>query len=316
MSNMQKKAIVTGANGFVGSYVAHSLVKEGYQVWAVVRNRQSNIENLMSDHVQIVFCDLAGISELPSIITERGFDCFYHLAWEGSSGVHRANYEMQMNNATASGHAVAAACRLQCNRFVGTGSVTQLMYRDYLHQDGCMPDMVTCYAIGKIAAENICRCVAADQKIEFVWCYLSNFYGVGDKTQNIINFLIKSYMRGMVPSLTAGMQLADFMYVSDVAAALLCLGSKGQSGFTYYVGQGNPRPLCEFVREIRDLVSPAMETGLGQIPFRGLSIDFNTCNLSKLYKDTGFCPTVSFSSGIERTYAWIKKAEEGGAWIV
>lgn len=306
-----KKAIVTGASGFIGRHLINTLTCAGVEVWAVVRRKGLRIEG-----VHMVYCSLGDIKRLPELIRERDFHCFYHLAWEGSSGDARKDYVLQLENARNCAASAEAASAMGCRRFIGTGSVTQLMYRDYLNQDGSTPDPVTCYAIGKMAGEYLARCVCTAANVEFIWTYISNFYGVGDHTQNFINFLIRSYMRETPPALTPGKQLADFMYVTDVAQALCCLGDTGRSGSTYYVGYGEPRPLCTFVSEIRDLVSPGTETGLGAIPFRGMNVDFDACNLSKLQEDTDFRPSVPFVEGIKKTYTWLKTSERGLEWIV
>lgn len=310
-----KRTIVTGANGFVGSYVTRALTQSGHEVWAIVRNAQSNTDNLRGGNVHIVYCDLHEIDTLPSKITEREFDCFYHLAWEGSSGSLRADYTLQMNNAIASTHAVEAAKQLGCTRFVGAGSITELMYGDYLRQDDSRPDMVTCYAIGKLAAEYLCRCAAVENDIEFVWGYLSNFYGVGDLTQNFINFLIQTYMNGETPALTDGEQQADFTYVSDIAKGVVLLGERARAGSAYYVGYGEPRALKEYILDVKNLIAPNLESGIGQKNFHGLSVEFEKINVCKLAFETGFRPSVCFKDGIALTLDWFKTGRKS-PWIV
>lgn len=294
-----KKAIVTGANGFVGRYLLRELAKQGYKIWSIIRNTDEDISCIEELNTNIVFCDLKDIDTLDSLITERNFDCFYHLAWAGSSGDGRKNYVLQLNNARACADAANVAAKIGCKRLVGAGSVTELMYGDYLRQDGSKPEMVTCYAIGKMAAEYMSKCVCVENGIDFLWAYISNFYGVEDPTQNFINFLIKSYSSNTVPNLTSGEQKADFMYVTDVARALIAIGERGKSNSTYYVGYGSPRPLKEFVKEVRDIVNPNLDTGLGRKSFQGMDIDFTKLNMKKLNVDTGFYPTIAFKEGIK-----------------
>ena len=294
-----KKVIVTGANGFVGRYLLRELTKQGYEIWSVIRNTDEDISCINELNTNIVYCDLKDIDKLDEIIEERDFDCFYHLAWAGSSGDGRKNYSLQLNNAKACADAANVASKLGCKRFVGAGSVTELMYGDYLRQDGSKPEMVTCYAIGKIAAEYISKCVCVENGIDFLWAYISNFYGKEDPTQNFINFLIRSYSSGNVPTLTSGEQKADFMYVSDVASALIAMGEKGKTNSTYYIGYGSPKPLKEFVKEVRDIVNPNIETGLGRKSFQGMDIDFDSLDVEKLNRDTGFIPEIYFEKGIK-----------------
>ncbi|MBM6761415.1 NAD-dependent epimerase/dehydratase family protein [Megamonas hypermegale] len=301
-----KKAIVTGANGFVGRYLVRELLDNNCKVWIVVRNK-SKICNLFNNNsVKIIECDLSNYKNLDKLFTEHNFDCFYHLAWEGSSGDFRKDYEMQLKNVESSAQAVRAASILNCRRFVGAGSVTELMYRNYLQNDNNKPEMVTCYAIGKMMAEYLCRCICIEYNVEFIWGYLSNFYGIGDKTNNFINYLSNQYLLGRTPILTEGNQLADFTYVSDIATALYLLGEKGVPGKNYYVGYGNPQPLKNFVLKIRDNINVKLESGLNKKSFQGISIDFDKIDINKLSRDTGFVPKIDFDKGIKLTLEWIK----------
>lgn len=303
-----KKAIVTGANGFVGRYLVKNLLDNDYKVWAVVRNKRNICKTFIeNDNVNIIVCDLINYNILDTLFAEKDFNCFYHLAWEGSSGDLRKNYEVQLKNVKASSDAIKVAKILNCKRFVGAGSVTELMYRDYLQIDNSKPEMVTCYAIGKIASEYLCRCLCVEYGIDFIWGYLSNFYGRGDTTKNFVNFIMLSYMNNIIPKLTEGNQLADFMYVSDIARALRLLGEKGVNGKSYYVGYADPKPLKDYVVKIRNLINPKIETGLNKKVFRGLNIDFDKIDIEKIYKDTGFKPSVSFDEGIKLTFDWLKE---------
>ena len=306
-----KKVVVTGANGFVGQYLTKALTDRGYQVWAVVKDTDEDISGISYPSVQIVYCDLMAIAKLPNIIHENEFEMFFHLAWAGSSGALRKNFDLQLENAKASGAAVIAAAKLGCKRFIGAGSVTELMYRDYFHENYSETEMVCCYAIGKISAEYICRCLCKEYDVEFVWGYLSNFYGVGDLTQNFVNFVIKTYLSGESPALTSGEQLADFMYVSDIARALMMLGEAGQPGCNYYVGFGSPKPLKYFVEIMNKVVNKDIDSGLGRKQFYGRSIDFEQIDLHQLSRDTGFCPQINFADGIKMTAEWLKNGDRG-----
>lgn len=302
-----KKAIVTGANGFVGSYLTDELNKRGYEIWAVVKDKNENISSIKKYSPNIIYCELSDILSLTEVIPKDEYDCFYHLAWAGSSGEARKNYQLQLDNAKGCANAAQAAANLNCKRFVGAGSVTELMYGNYLQKDGSTPEMSACYAVGKMSAEYMSKCVCIENKIDFLWGYISNLYGVGDFSDNIINFLIKSYLNGIVPELTDGFQMADFIYVSDVAEALVAIGEKGKTNSSYYIGYGEPRPFREFVLKIKNIVEPKLESGLGRRSFNGNDINFDTADINKLKQDTGFMPKISFNNGIHKVIKWINE---------
>lgn len=296
---MIKKAIVTGANGFVGQYLTKELVDNQYEVWAVVRDENEDLTCIGGLDVHIAYCDLKEILTLKDKINAEDFECFYHLAWAGSSGPARTNYELQLNNAKACSDAAVVAAELKCKRFLGAGSVTELMYGEYLRKDGSKPEMVTCYAIAKMASEYMSRCICTDKNIDFLWAYISNFYGVGDPSQNFVNFLISNYLKKNTPTLTSGEQKADFMYVTDVARALVAMGEKGVTGNTYYVGYGSPKPLKVFIETIHGIIAPEIESGIGKKDFQGMDVDFDIIDMGKLNRDTGFKPMITFLQGIK-----------------
>lgn len=67
-----KKAIVTGATGFVGGWLVKELVSQGVKVIAVVRSKESDITVLQqNDNIRIVVCPLEEITTLPLRILDE-----------------------------------------------------------------------------------------------------------------------------------------------------------------------------------------------------------------------------------------------------
>ena len=87
----------------------------------------------------------------------------------------------------------------------------------------------------------------------------------------------------------------------------VAIGEKGVTNRTYYIGSQNPKPLKDFLCELRDQVDPNIEIGLGEIPFNGVSLTYDEFNVYAVKEDTGFVPTVSFAEGIISTIKWIKE---------
>lgn len=295
-----RSVIVTGANGFVGHHLTRILIENGYHIYAVIRNEREDISNI--DHisnVDIIYCDMEQISELPELIADRKIESVYHLAWAGSSGDLRMNYELQMKNVLWTCKLVEAMVQMQIVRLLVAGSVTQLMYREYLTEDGISPEMVTCYAIGKISSEYMCKCLCTKYGIDLCWTYISNFYGADDPTNNFINFLIKNYSENKTPILTPAEQFADFTYVTDIARGLMYACEKGKKSTSYYIGYGNPRQLKQFILELKDIVNPKVESGIGLKKFNGENIDFSKIDIFKLKRDTGFTADICFADGVK-----------------
>ena len=82
-----KKAIVTGANGFVGSHLVKELLSHDIEVIAVIRREESASQSLPPhSKLKKVVCPLEEIANLPDKVADRDIDVFYHFAWDGSAG--------------------------------------------------------------------------------------------------------------------------------------------------------------------------------------------------------------------------------------
>ena len=117
-----KKALVTGANGFVGSALVRDLINNGIEVIALDRE---GCNNNIPDGVRFVAHELAESSKLTELIADRDIDIFYHFAWVGSAGPARADTALQLNNAQWTIDCLRAAKKMNCPRFVSAGSIME-----------------------------------------------------------------------------------------------------------------------------------------------------------------------------------------------
>lgn len=307
-----KKAIVTGANGFVGSALMRELSDRQVPVAAVIRNAGSDISSIQDiPGVEIVYCDMERLDQLSGKIPHDA-DVFYHLAWMGAGGPARGNYELQLKNVHWMLDAVRAAAAAGCKRFIGAGALAELDVNAYTPVSGSTPNIVSIYGAAKIAAHYMSKAECNRLGVEHVWARLSNIYGVGDHTSNFINFASKTMLTGQPANFTAGEQLYDFTYVDDIARGLYCLGESGKGNYTYYIGSSHPKKLKEFISAIRDEIDSAIPLNLGAVPFHGTTHEASAFDCSLLTRDTGYQPQVPFSQGIKKTISWLRQQIKEG----
>jgi nucleoside-diphosphate-sugar epimerase len=145
--------------------------------------------------------------------------------------------------------------------------------------------------------------IAADHcGLEFVTVTISNVYGPCDRSRRLINSLIKAMQSGEKMPLTAGEQLYDFIYIEDAVRAIRLAGEKGQPAREYYIGNKQPRPLKEFLREAERVVKPARPLVLGERELTGVPLDYTEFDMGGVF-ELGFEPKVSFAEGIALTAA-------------
>lgn len=301
-----KHAIVTGANGFIGSALIHTLEANGIAVTAVVRNKQSDLSRIVDVHgLDLVYCEMDELNRLPSL-TGKNADTFYHLAWAGSTGPERANYQMQLKNAQWSLDAVGVAAEMGCSRFVGAGTLAELDVEDYSFQNGTTPNAVSCYGAAKIAAHLMTKAECYKHGIDHIWAMLSNTYGIGNYTSNFINFAAKLMITGQPANFTTAEQMYDFVHISDTVLGLYKIGQLGKPYYSYYIGSTKPKKLKEYIAVLRDVIDPSIRLNLGAVPFNGAFQPESVFDCSQLVQDTGYQPKIEFENGITDTVAWLR----------
>ncbi len=301
------KAIVTGANGFIGKQLINGLLNRNYKIVALdIRFDDALLSNKNVTCINVLDKE---VLELVSLIPTDNYNCFFHLAWAGTSGPNRANYEMQLNNVKLACQYVELCSRIGCKRFLYASSINEMETYEYLQSDDIEPSGGYIYGTGKLAAHLMGETVAKTNNIDFIPVIITNIYGVGEKSARMIYTSIVKLINEEHCSFTEGFQTYDFIYITDAINSIVEVSEKGKPFNRYYIGSGEPKPLREFLLTMRDIVDPKAELGLGDIPFKGIDISYNQFDLKKVEKDTGYKNEISFENGIKMTADWIRNGE-------
>lgn len=304
-----KKAIVTGANGFVGSALVRELVRRGVAVCAMDRvGCDANIPQEQG----VVFqpFELAHIADIAKEIPAGEYDTFYHFAWDGSAGPARGDTALQLQNAQWTVDALRTAKQLGCRRFLSAGSIMEQETIAAAYTPGNKPGMAYIYGGGKVIAHIMCMSVAAELGMELVWPKITNAYGAGERSPRMVNMTIRKVINGEPLQFTSGTQNYDFVYIDDVARAFYLIGENGKPFHEYLIGSSTARPLREFLLEMQASIAPDREFVFGNLPFTGIDLALTQFDCSETEKDTGFRAEISFAQGVRRTMDWIKSLGE------
>lgn len=299
-----KIAVVTGANGFIGSSVIKELLHNNYKIYAVVRcNHSSRLTGL--ENIEIVNCEMAEIDRIPELINQK-CDVFYHFAWSGITGEERSDVDIQLQNIRYAVNAVNAAHKLGCTRFVFAGSIAEDESLYAAYTGGNRPGTIYVYGAAKAAAHIMCETTAAKLNIDYLSGKIINTYGVGEESARLINSTIRKCIEGISPEFTSGNQNYDFVYIDDVARAFRLIGENGRPFTSYVIGSSAAKPLKEFLLEMKKTIAPAIPFKFGDVSFTGINMPLSTFDCAKTERDTGFRAEISFAEGCRRTYEWWK----------
>lgn len=304
-----KKAIVTGANGFVGSAVTRELLRQGVHVVALVHgNHRDHLPK--NSALTVLPMELVAMLELRDVLKDDDYDIFYHFAWNGSAGAARADTQLQLANAQWTVDALRLAHAVGCRRFVGAGSIMEQEVMATVYTQGSRPGLGNIYSGGKVIAHMLCQTVAAQLGIDLVWPVITNAYGVGEVSARMVNTTIRKILAGEEPQFTAGTQNYDFVYIDDIARAFYLIGEKGKPFHQYIIGSGTARPLKEFLLEMKESIAPDLPFHFGDVPYTGTNLPLAAFDTKETAHDTGFYASISFAEGVRRTQDWLRKQDD------
>jgi nucleoside-diphosphate-sugar epimerase len=144
---MQKNIIVAGANGFIGKNLVKNLLDRGYNVTALdlVFSEQAK------DNVTCISVKDKTVEQLAEELVEE-YSCFFNLAWVGTSGERRADYNLQLENVRLACDYVKLASLIHCPRMIYASSINEMETYEYLQSDNIEPSGGYIYGAGKLAA--------------------------------------------------------------------------------------------------------------------------------------------------------------------
>lgn len=300
-----QKAIITGADGFVGSNTVQCFLDNGIEVLAL--DILSTPRRLKAQAgLQYKCVDISDVQQLNEVVPFGEYDTFVHFAWVGSAGPQRTDYNLQMQNALNTVECMKAAKLLGCQRFVCAGSIMEREVEAAVHTQGSHPGMGYIYGMGKHIAHCLCKSVAAEIGIDLLWPMITNAYGVGELSPRFVNTTLRKIINNEPLQFTAGTQNYDFVYVTDVARAFYAVAKDGVPFKEYLIGSGNARPLKEFILEMQQALAPNNKPLFGDVPFTGTNMPLSAFDTTDIEQDCAFKPEVSFADGTRMTMEWLK----------
>jgi UDP-glucose 4-epimerase len=297
-----ERVLVTGGTGFVGSALLRRAVNAGCTVAALVRPASTpRWESSVCESVTVIPGSLENLSDLQ--VRERILEfrptAIVHLAWNGVKNRDR-NSVTQLDNMRHSVDLFTLGSAAGATQFVGLGSQAEYGPCSQRISVSQPTNPTTLYGAAKLSTYHTLKCLAQASNVSYAWLRLFSSYGPGDDPSWMIQYLIAALLRAERPSLTGCEQRWDYIFVDDVADAILSVVNAKAAGL-FNLGSGTAYPLREVVERIRDLIDPRLELGIGEIPYREDQVMHLEADISDLRRAAGWQPQVSLQDGLSRT---------------
>jgi UDP-glucose 4-epimerase len=296
--------LVTGASGFLGSYVVRELLARKHEVVLLLRpgSRTDRINDCLH-RVCILRGSMDNTSELEKYLSAKPIEGVVHLAWLGVAAEDRNRVEQITYNVL---HTVALWKVLSasgCRCFLGLGSQAEYGLCSGRINENTRTAPVTAYGSAKLALGVLLQRLCTIEEMRFVWLRLFAAFGPGDDERNMVPTLIRTLLARNRPRLTAGEQIWDFLYVEDAAKAI-CMALECKAEGFFNLASGIPCLLRQFICDVRDYIDPTLPLGFGEIPYREGQVMRLLPDITHLSAVTGWSPQISLAHGISRTVEW------------
>ena len=299
-----RRAIVTGATGFIGRALTKHLLARGVQTIAIGRDKEklNELHSLGAETYSVAFEDYGRLDE---VIGARDVDVFYHCAFAGGFGGEALrDYSLQLENAKHACDAVVSALKMKAKKFVLASTVNTVELRSLIEDETIFPRYTCIYSTGKLTAELMGKTLARNGHMPFSAALIAMPYGEGNPARTLPNIVMEQLSQRIRPKLIEGKNLYDLVYIDDVAEGLVAVGERGYKNRDYYIGHRKLRTFKAWMTELRDVLSPETELGFGEYP-DAPALNYRYIDLDALYRDTGFECAADDAESIRRTAAWL-----------
>ncbi len=288
-----KRVLVTGGNGYLGSFLVKALEKENANVFVVSRNAE-----LLYNHFAV---DITDFDAINSVVQEIQPDIVFHLAANISRNRDFAIYtDMAKVNVMGTLNLLQALQNLDTH-FIFTSSSEIYGNNESPFHENQLPKPVSPYSLSKVNAEMLIQTYCLNHNKKFTNLRIFNFYGERMPEDFFIPQMINSLKREEDFLMTKGEQTRDFLYVDDVVEALLLTATNTNSyNETMNVCSGKGTKLSELATEVNEKMNAKAKIILGAIPYRDNEVWEMIGDNSKIKQKLGFEPQVNLENGIKR----------------
>ena len=305
-----KKILVTGGAGFIGSHLTRRLVELGAQVSVLVKYK-SIIDNVrlssLWDQITIIEADLRNVDSLRQL-KEKSYDIIFHLAaynHVGDSFLH-VN-ESLMSNTIATANLFEFAPDYKTFVYTATSEVYGLQNNVPFNEE-FMPFPISPYAIGKYGGELYARMKRHQTDKDIVCIRPFNTFGPYQSDRAIIPEIIIKCLRGLPIETNEGKQTREFNYIDNIVDGFIKISEASPSPKEpINIGMNKEIAIKDLVKKIHSISNSKSELKIGSLSNRETEI-WRMCADNKRANDIlGWMPKISFEDGLQRTIEWFKR---------
>jgi dTDP-glucose 4,6-dehydratase len=306
-----KSLLVTGGAGFIGSEFVRQAIKRGYKVTVVdALTYAGDLKRLSEVKGRYTFfkSNISNKSAMRNIFKKVWPDAVIHMAAE--THVDRSIKDAgPFIDTNVKGTQVLLDCsrEIGLKRFIhiSTDEVYGEIDRGKFKETSPFAPNSP-YSASKAAADMLVQAYWRTYGLPTLIVRPSNNYGPWQYPEKFIPVAVMNLLMGKkIPVYGKGINVREWLYVSDCADGIFCVLEKGIAGQAYNLGSGQQIRNIDLAQNIVRLMGKTGKdiTFVKDRPGHDIRYALDT---SKITKELGWRPTVDFADGLSRTIAWYK----------
>jgi UDP-glucose 4-epimerase len=303
-----KRAVVTGATGFVGANVARGLLDRGCEVHLLVRpgHQSWRLEGIQS-RVRVHEANLTDGPRVATVFNEVRPDWVFHLAAHGAYSNQTDTRQMVATNLLATIEVLSAALAVGFESFVAAGSSSEYGLKDHAPTEDEVLEPNSDYAVTKAAATLYCSHVGRQSGANITTLRLYSTYGPWEEPARFIPALAAHGLSGSWPPLASPNTARDFVYVDDVVDAFILAAAHGRRwpGAIFNIGAGSMTTLGAAVDAARRILSIEAQPKWNTMDDRSWDTTIWLSDSRRARATLGWEPRYTFEQGFQAFLDWL-----------
>lgn len=308
-----KKILVTGGYGFIGSHLISRLYKE-CEV-AVFTRKTSNpwrLRNALSQIHQFTG-DISNYSDIENAIKQFQPHVIFHFAAYGVNSRNDNYLDAIRTNIEGTANLIfSAQYSKNLEKIINLGSSSEYGETDKAIREEMMLKPIDVYGSTKASATLIGHQLAAQLGINIITFRPFNLFGESEESHKLFSYVIQQILQNKEVLLTPCDQLRDYCYIQNIIDAFLLVAvNPVVKNEIFNIGSGQVYPIKYFVDTIFSHMNTNLQPQYGALKYRENERMTPQPNISKVKNLLGWQPNISLEEGILRTINWYRQNEYG-----
>jgi nucleoside-diphosphate-sugar epimerase len=303
-----KRILITGAAGFIGSHLTHSLVQENAEIHALV-SPTSDLYRLgaVKENITIWRGDIRDRTFIKNTCKETMPHIVYHLSDYGIHPQQTNLEEMVQTNIVGLTNLLQALEKVPFDCLVNSGSSAEYGPRDHAMEEGDLLRPENAYGAIKAAGTLLTQSFGKLRGRKVITLRLFYVYGPHDSPTRFLPTAIRACLEGSELKLSSRQEKRDFVYVEDVVQAFLLAASNDiKNSHVINIGTSIESNLGKIVHIIERNLGSKIQIRQGAYQKRPWDSPCWAADIRRAQKLLGWVPAHDLETGLHKTIASLR----------